>query len=41
MQQDTIRIQHFVLIPKSCVQIDVRDLFLVYTCIIVGKTCQY
>jgi hypothetical protein len=41
MQQDIVKIQHFVLIPKSCAQIDVNDLFLVYTCIIVGKTCRY
>jgi len=31
MQQDTVRIQHLVLILKSCAQIDVNDLFLVYT----------
>ncbi len=37
MQQYIVRIQHFVLIPKICAQIDVSDLLLVYTCIIVGK----
>jgi hypothetical protein len=37
MQQDIVGIQHFVLIPKSCAQIDVSDLFLVYTCTIVAK----
>jgi hypothetical protein len=39
--KNIVRIQDFVLIPNSCAQIDVKDLFLVNTCIIVGKTCQY
>ncbi len=39
--KNIVRIQDFVLIPKSCTQIDVNYLFLVNTCIIVGKTCQY
>jgi hypothetical protein len=37
----TLEFNLFVLILKSLAQIDGTDLLLVYTDIIVGKTCQY
>jgi hypothetical protein len=37
----TLEFNLFVLILKSLAQIDGSDLLLVYTDIIVGKTCQY